>query len=1213
VLFSVVTQLGATLDALSVLSLPPSLAASLRVRVYTYLTSAADESLPVVVRHLLSTISVGDRTAARETLSEIRSKLSFDFDSAARAVGRVDAEERGVAALCLAEIRSAAQFNPSLATEFVRMMSDTPCVLDVWMSLALYTVSGCQRAVQRAVKKCVSSGVWTRVLLRDSLGTHERASVCAQYSGAARALANWLLRVCDSVVGRQFAADMYEMLFFNIPDASHRQDVVGALMGHVGSPLTAESTAALRVLDVISQRDTAALRPYAVFVKSALDFVVGQTNAQVRMLMRVMARLVTDDTRGNSAHARQSETDALAAELFIFLRKLLTNAILKYNRIGIIGALEVLRACCRVNETDVEYANAGAQSGGRTKKQQQRRRRRRKSDRNDDDDDDDDDDNGAANAFGGAGAAASLGMSANSNTGSSNSVGQMGEILKLLSNSTYSSAACHQFLLDELASLIASVNTERHRAAGNGGGGGGGSEMSPSAGLSLVFLEEIHRRFVESFLAQHVVTIESSSSVLTGSVDGMAVSAWGELDVDSLITVSVFPRIAAAGAEVDLCTRLPSAFRLLAEYERYSAEGGSLTTIDATLGCSVVMFDRALTTEIPLLSYSQRNAIAQSLWTTLGWARELLNAFADETREEFLYKVLMRVRWCVEIEEMLVRVLAHMPEWTPRGAETSAELCGIVLPEHGAKKLPFMRKNAAAATTTAAAAAAAVPRALGAPAVPVNVAAHVEKASSESMDVEAMISPAPPAAAAAVAAAGGSQANADEAQSAAASTQPAIGLDALERLSVLQRPFSLRVVRLLVHTDEYQPVDTAASASVYDTDGETISLTREPKLLRFLLRELDAKLTHALTPSAVKTPAMSEASDVSCEDVVREVLLILPGLCAHLENLSEVLQTTRKRLAAGEPAASENGSDRATNGQASAVAAASAAQTQADHVESDSDDSSALGSINDDNDDDDDDDDDDDAGGGFDVEDSATPERHVKSRERTAKTKKQQQRKATALERQPESNSAATAREKRAQAAAERKAAAAAASLASKLSQREAIAVECSSLILRVFASLLGAPMWRDPTYTRLLASILDAFIARTNDVIPGQPLPEKCADAFTYVSNFGDSLVSLDATTPYLDCLEALLLRAGEPIGYANTLQRPTLMSPLRKKIAASADGFLRRVWRVGVPRRKDLIRRLLITRISYASKPIHVVKYLANTVIPEIIQDRVCEAYPL
>ncbi|KAJ2462901.1 Fanconi anemia group D2 protein, partial [Coemansia sp. RSA 2320] len=117
-----------------------------------------------------------------------------------------------------------------------------------------------------------------------------------------------------------------------------RQEISGELAVHIGSGNANEVDTAARTCLQLAQRFPYELRPFAVFIKGLLDYVDNLSIEHMRVIFDTLGILSTLNVGGGGG-----DGDGMFNDLYIFVRKQLSSVYPKYNRIGIVGTVSLLR------------------------------------------------------------------------------------------------------------------------------------------------------------------------------------------------------------------------------------------------------------------------------------------------------------------------------------------------------------------------------------------------------------------------------------------------------------------------------------------------------------------------------------------------------------------------------------------------------------------------------------------------------------------------------------------------------------------------------------------------------------------------------------------------------------------------------------------------------------------------------------------------------
>ena len=416
------------LDALTQLALPPELQDTVATDIMSRLESTEPANTPVLVRFVLQT-APPDAIAARRLVRDLRRSLKLSpitgfgadddrisQESRDRASG---SEEDSAAALTLDALRNGLRLRPDVANAYLKDLGEARGPqqhhgVDLWYIFCMHPTPAYRGKVEKMLRRKAESGCLDEPHLVDAM--KGRGAALAGLFPTISALAGELLRGGGGggVRGRsarRFGTSLYLLLFLEFCDGFHRQEVVAALVGHVGSGNSIEADAALEVFDELlaaprgggqvtapggggffedsvgslgigrhftlppRRLRVMALRPFAVFLKGMLDFVGNMSERNVRRLFRsffILGDETIDTEEPSEAEARVKPTSLLGPggglvratpidDVHIVIRKFLALSSAQTRRHGIIGAVAFLAQRGAARQ---ERVTPGTRSGG---------------------------------------------------------------------------------------------------------------------------------------------------------------------------------------------------------------------------------------------------------------------------------------------------------------------------------------------------------------------------------------------------------------------------------------------------------------------------------------------------------------------------------------------------------------------------------------------------------------------------------------------------------------------------------------------------------------------------------------------------------------------------------------------------------------------------------------------------------------------------------
>ncbi|PPS08118.1 hypothetical protein GOBAR_AA12531 [Gossypium barbadense] len=297
--------------------------------------------MPCLLRFLLLSAT---QLNVRRIISQIREHLKFVRTPHNRTMQKnklkgklvVDNTEASV----LDALRSSLQFKSLLCQEILKELNglEKPRdhkVIDMWLLILLYTNGESMRkSVEKVFKKKIVEGCIQEVMLDQCIrGNKELAQ---EYFLSFLSLSEYIL-ACKEQKARDFGIYMYTLLFEEFADTYSRQEVLGALVTHVGSAVSFEVTSALQIMASLASKHARELIPLSYHINGILDYLEGLTIENLYKVYEVFSHM---------ALLARSSADCLgssiANELFIIVRKQVGHPDLKYKKMGLIGTLKIV-------------------------------------------------------------------------------------------------------------------------------------------------------------------------------------------------------------------------------------------------------------------------------------------------------------------------------------------------------------------------------------------------------------------------------------------------------------------------------------------------------------------------------------------------------------------------------------------------------------------------------------------------------------------------------------------------------------------------------------------------------------------------------------------------------------------------------------------------------------------------------------------------------
>ncbi|XP_077863629.1 Fanconi anemia group D2 protein-like, partial [Saccoglossus kowalevskii] len=259
---------------------------------------------------------------------------------------------KGSEVLTLDAVRSAIRFQKCIAEGWIKAIEGVTTaadhkVIDIFVLLILYTTGNRKKTIESLFRNKIRSGHFTEELLRVTFNMHSQ--VVREYFASILSLSEVLLRSPEPPVCH-FGCTFYKHAFTCL-DLYCKQEIVGALVTHIGSGYAGEVDSSLDILSDLVDIAPAAMAPFAVFIKSVLDYLDNLSISQIRKLFSILSNL---------AFRNNQDTSHIQDDIHIVVRKQLTSASAKYKRIGVIGAIMLIHNMAYNDKSDEESVDQSA-------------------------------------------------------------------------------------------------------------------------------------------------------------------------------------------------------------------------------------------------------------------------------------------------------------------------------------------------------------------------------------------------------------------------------------------------------------------------------------------------------------------------------------------------------------------------------------------------------------------------------------------------------------------------------------------------------------------------------------------------------------------------------------------------------------------------------------------------------------------------------------
>ncbi|KAA8544885.1 hypothetical protein F0562_019717 [Nyssa sinensis] len=307
------------------------------------------EHMPYLLRFLLLAVTPSN---AQRIISQIREQLKFIGvntrmvqPSKLKGKSVVDNAEASI----LDAFRSSLRFKNILCQEILKELkclekARDHKVIDIWLLILIY-INGesLQKSVEKIFKKkiidgCIQEDLFDQCIRGDKQFVQDYFSSFLSLSGC--------LLACKGQKTTKFGVHMYMSLFEEFVDTYSRQEVLGALVTHVGSGVSFEVSSALDTMVLLASKYSLELISLSSHINGILDYLEGFNVENLHKVYEVFSLLAL--TVRSSA---ESFGSSIANELLMIVRKQISNPDLKYKKMGLIGTLKIVSCLGHANNT----------------------------------------------------------------------------------------------------------------------------------------------------------------------------------------------------------------------------------------------------------------------------------------------------------------------------------------------------------------------------------------------------------------------------------------------------------------------------------------------------------------------------------------------------------------------------------------------------------------------------------------------------------------------------------------------------------------------------------------------------------------------------------------------------------------------------------------------------------------------------------------------
>ncbi|KAL8138162.1 hypothetical protein V2J09_004163 [Rumex salicifolius] len=314
--------------------------------------------MPYLLRFLLLSATPLN---VRRIISQIREQLKFVCISNVHTT-RHNIMHKGKALLdngeasILDALRSSLRFKNILCEEILKEIKSLERaqdhkVIDIWLLVLLHmNGESLRKSVEKIFRKKVVEGCITSSMLEQCI--HGGNHLVKDYFSSFLSVSEHLLG-CKELKVRDFGSHLYICMFEEIKDAYSRQEVLGSLLTHIGSGPSFVVDSALDTLLLLASNHAHELVSLSAHINGGflISWRVSVLNIYTRFQSYSSNAYVAEEGEIYQffcvlTFPTQSSVDStrspFANELFMILRKQVSNPDVKYKKMGIIGTLKVV-------------------------------------------------------------------------------------------------------------------------------------------------------------------------------------------------------------------------------------------------------------------------------------------------------------------------------------------------------------------------------------------------------------------------------------------------------------------------------------------------------------------------------------------------------------------------------------------------------------------------------------------------------------------------------------------------------------------------------------------------------------------------------------------------------------------------------------------------------------------------------------------------------
>ncbi|ANM66638.1 fanconi anemia group D2 protein [Arabidopsis thaliana] len=335
----------AVLDSFSNLNLDDQLQEQAITVAISCIRTIDGEHMPYLLRFLLLAATPVN---VRRIISQIREQLKFTgmsqpCASQNKLKGKVPAYN--AEGSILHALRSSLRFKNILCQEIIKELNSLEKprdfkVIDVWLLILMYMNGDpVRKSIEKIFKKKVVDECIQEALLDQCIGGNKE--FVKDNFASFVSLAEHLLSSKEEKA-REIGSHIYSRLFEEFTDNYSRQEILGALVTHVGSDNKFEVSSVLEMMTALVKKYAQQLLPFSSHINGIsgtciLDYLEGFTIDNLHKVYEVFSLLALS-ARASGDSFRSS----ISNELMMIVRKQVSHPDLKYKKMGLVGSLRIV-------------------------------------------------------------------------------------------------------------------------------------------------------------------------------------------------------------------------------------------------------------------------------------------------------------------------------------------------------------------------------------------------------------------------------------------------------------------------------------------------------------------------------------------------------------------------------------------------------------------------------------------------------------------------------------------------------------------------------------------------------------------------------------------------------------------------------------------------------------------------------------------------------